>query len=234
MVILGTILYVAYNNESRWASMKYMITLIILAQILTACSAADTKASESSAPAVHSTPAPTPRPSMSMVKKTEPPFNWTTAEVNEENVRKALSTGIGAAMSVPLTDDTFRGFVSNLYGEGRYVTITINPGMFADEKDFVKRVGGSLIAYSKILFDNPEIYDVTLVANIDNVAGGENKNAVFLTWNRKQAEGIDFDDVLDNMFGDISIPYQLARKYSIQKDIYDNLRDFDLPRDNEQ
>lgn len=163
--------------------------------------------------------------------KPEPQFDWASADVTEENVKKALKDNVGAAMAIPLTDERFRKFVTTSDTNGEYVEITLNPGMFADYKDFVKRAGGSLIAYSKVLFENPQIYELSLNVLIDNVGGGEN-DGVYISWRRDQAEGVDYEAVLDNMFGDYTIPYQLARKYSIQKDIYNGLEDFELPSSN--
>ncbi|GIP53102.1 hypothetical protein [Paenibacillus vini] len=163
--------------------------------------------------------------------KSEPKFDWANAEVTEENVKKALEDNIGAAMAIPLTEERFRKFVTSADAQGEYVEITLNPGIFADYKDFVKRAGGSLIAYSKVLFENPQVYEVSLNVLIDNVGGGEN-NGVYISWRRDQVADVDYDAVLDNMFGDYTIPYQLARKYNIQKDIYDGLEEFNLPESN--
>lgn len=173
----------------------------------------------------------TPEETVKEPEKEEPAFDWKTAEVNEENIKKALTDNVGAAMAIPLSEKTFRKFVSSMDTKGTYVEITVNPGLFGDEKDFVKKAGGSLIAYSKVLFQNPDVYEVSVVANIDNVGGGENQG-VYISWRRNQAEGVDYDKVLDDMFGDITIPYQMARKYSIQKELFEGLTDFDLPQNN--
>lgn len=162
--------------------------------------------------------------------KPEPAFDWTTAEVNEENVRKALEDSVGAAMAIPLTDETFRRYASSADLKGEYVELTVNPGTFWDTKDFVKRAGGSLIAYSKVLFQNPDVYEVSVDVKIDNIGGGEN-DAVYISWRRDQAEKLNADTLLDNMFGDYTIPYQVARKYYITKELYDRLEKFDLPRE---
>ncbi|WP_339260147.1 hypothetical protein MKZ12_09805 [Paenibacillus sp. FSL R5-0713] len=159
----------------------------------------------------------------------EPAFDWATAEVTEENVRKALLDNVGGAFAIPITDDTFRKFASSSDLKGEYVELTVNPGTFWDEKDFVKRAGGSLIAYSKILFQNPKVYEVSVDVKIDNVVGGEN-DAVYISWRRDQAEKLDADTILDNMFGDYTIPFQVARKYRLTKEIYDKLEKFELPR----
>ena|GEM_PF-3506481 len=174
---------------------------------------------------------PEPVETAQEVGNAEQSFNWTSAEVTEDNIKKALKDNVGAAMAIPLTDDSFRKFVTSADTKGEYVEITINPGMFADYKDFVKRAGGSLIAYSKVLFENSQVYEVSLNVLIDNVGGGEN-DGVYISWRREQAEGVDYDAILDNMFGDYTIPYQLARKYSIQKDIYEELEEFELPSSN--
>ncbi|MGP0579211.1 hypothetical protein ACTP13_19690 [Paenibacillus peoriae] len=160
-----------------------------------------------------------------------PAFSWADAEVSEKNVRRALKDNVGAAMAIPLTDETFRKYASSSDLKGEYIEITINPGLFLDEKDFVKKAGGSLIAYSKVLFQNPKVYEVSISTHIDNVGGGEN-DAVYISWRRDQAKGLDYDKVLDNMFGDYTIPYQLARKYSIQPEVYNKLKKFDLPKEN--
>ncbi|QOS81005.1 hypothetical protein JNUCC31_09095 [Paenibacillus sp. JNUCC31] len=172
-------------------------------------------------------PIPEPKADPEPVK---PAFKWVTAEVTEENVRKALLDNVGGAFAIPLTDETFRKFVSSPDVYGERVELTINPGTFWDEKDFVKKAGGSLIAYSKILLDNPNIYEVCIDVKIDNAGGGEN-NAVYLSWRRDQAEKVDMDQVLDNMFGDYTIPFQLARNYRIQDDIYNELEKFSLPKE---
>lgn len=160
----------------------------------------------------------------------EPAFDWTKADVTEENVRKALANEV-TAVSIPLNEATFRKFTTNSDISGEYIEITINPGAFWDSKDFVKKAGASLIAYSKILFKNPKVYEVSVSAKIDNVGGGEN-DGVYISWRREQVEGKDLERVLDNVIGDYTTPYQLARKYSIQKELYDSLENFDLPRDN--
>ncbi|OMF70874.1 hypothetical protein BK142_23435 [Paenibacillus glucanolyticus] len=65
---------------------------------------------------------------------------------------------------------------------------------------------------------------------MDNVGGGEN-NGVYISWRRDQADGVDYDSVLDNMFGDFTIPFTLARKYRINSSIYDKLGDVSIPQD---
>lgn len=163
-------------------------------------------------------------------KPTELVFNWHSAEVTEENVRLALENNVSTAMAIPIKEETFRRFTTSEDLEGQYIELTINPGTFGDEKDFVKKAGGSLIAYSKILFENPDVYEVSLDVKIDNVGGGEN-DGVYISWRRDQAENVDYDSVLDNMFGDFTIPYTLARKYRIDSSIYDKLGDIAIPED---
>lgn len=81
-----------------------------------------------------------------------PPFNWSTAEVSEETVKQALKGKVGGAFSIPVTENTIRKIVVNYFGEkNNMVYIVVNPGDFWDEKDFVKKSGGSLLEYSKIL-----------------------------------------------------------------------------------
>ncbi|MBT2761894.1 hypothetical protein [Paenibacillus sp. ISL-20] len=163
-------------------------------------------------------------------KPKESVFEWHSADVSEDNVRLALENNVGAAMAIPIKDETFRKFTSSEDLEGQYIELTINPGTYWDEKDFVKKAGGSLIAYSKILFENPEVYEVSLDVKIDNGGGGEN-DGVYISWRRDQAENVDYDSVLDNMFGDFTIPYTLARKYRIDSRLYDKLGDIPIPRD---
>ncbi|USB32534.1 hypothetical protein [Paenibacillus sp. YPG26] len=160
----------------------------------------------------------------------EPAFDWSKADVTEENVRKALANEV-TAVSIPLNETTFRRFAASSDTTGEYIEITVNPGAFWDSKDFVKIDGGSLIAYSKILFNNPKVYEVSVSVNIDNVSGGEN-DGVYISWRREQVKDVDLEKVLDNVIGDYTVPYQLARKYSIQKELYDSLESFDLPKDN--
>jgi hypothetical protein len=160
-----------------------------------------------------------------------PVFDWSKAEVNEKNVREALKDTGHAAVSIMLTDTTFRKFVYSEDDKGKYIDITVNPGMFGDVKDFVRKSGGSLLAYSKILFENPEVYEVSISTKMDNVGGGEN-DGVYISWRREQTEGIDYDKALDNMFGDYTIPYALARKYYIPRDIYERLPEPSIPMEN--
>lgn len=215
---------------------KVLIMSSLIAVLLSSCSESNDDATNQKEPSqvgssasMPSTPPSDVPESVDVSSEPAQKFNWATADVNEENIRKALSEGIPAAMAIPLKDNTFRKFVSSEDLNGQYIELTINPGLFADEKDFVKRAGGSLIAYSKILFQNPHVYEVSLVVNIDDVAGGENQG-VYISWRKEQAKGVDYDKVLDNMFGDISIPYSLARKYSIQTELYNGLKDFPMPQ----
>jgi hypothetical protein len=73
------------------------------------------------------------------------------------------------------------------------------------------------------------VYEVSIDVKIDNVVGGEN-DAVYISWRRDQAAKVDADTILDNMFGDYTIPFQVARKYNLTKEIYDKLEEFELPR----
>lgn len=217
---------------------KILITSSLIAVLLSSCSESNDIAIDQTEPSNAESNTSSSSTQLSDVPESidepsepTPQFDWATAEVNEENIRKALSEGVPAAMAIPLKDSTFRKFVSSEDLNGEYIELTINPGTFADSKDFVKKAGGSLIAYSKILFQNQKIYEISLVVNIDNVAGGENQG-VYISWRREQAKDVDYDKVLDNMFGDISIPYSLARKYSIQSELYNDLSDFSLPKEN--
>lgn len=221
---------------------KATTVLILFALISAGCSGNEQVAKPPSPASTTSPPSPSPSvksiialsPKPSTAAKTSPSpeaFNWATAEVNEENVREALKDNVGAAMAIVVNDDTFRKFTSSEDTKGAYVEITVNPGAFGDQKDFVKRAGGSLLAYSKVLFENPDVYEISVNALVDNVGGGENPG-VYISWRRENAEGVDLDAALDNMFGEISIPYGLARKYSIQNDLYSGLKDFELPAEN--
>ncbi|WP_372629257.1 membrane lipoprotein lipid attachment site-containing protein [Cohnella sp.] len=212
--------------------MKRYIFLIAAMFALTACSN-DKQAEplpEPSATIASAEPEESASPS-AVTKETaessEPPYDWSTVEVTEERARRALEGNVGAAYAITVKDETFRKIAMTYDTKGAYLEITVNPGMFADEKDFVRHAGGSLIAYSKILFSNPEVYEISVNVLIDNVGGGEN-DGVYISWQRDQAKDIDYDAVLDNMFGDYTIPYQLARKYSIQTELFEGLADFGL------
>jgi hypothetical protein len=213
---------------------RYIIVIAALL-VLTACS--NDKQAEltpkPSATKVVAEPERSASPSEETQEPTVPSesYDWSTVEVTEERVRKALEGNVGAAYAISVKDETFRKIAMSSDTKGAYIEITVNPGMFADEKDFVRRAGGSLLAYSKILYSNPEVYEVSVNVLIDNVGGGEN-DGVYLSWQREQAKDIDYDAVLDNLFGDYTIPYQLARKYAIQTDLYDKLPEFDLPKSN--
>jgi len=215
---------------------KRYIIFIAALFVLTACSndkQAESKP-EPSATIAATQPEESASPSAVTQESAEPsetPYDWSTVEVTEERAKKVLEGNVGAAYAITVKDETFRKIAMTYDTKGAYLEITVNPGMFADEKDFVRRAGGSLIAYSKILFSNPEVYEVSVNALIDNVGGGEN-DGVYISWQRDQAKDIDYDTVLDNMFGDYTIPYQLARKYSIQTDLYDKLPEFGLPKSN--
>lgn len=176
-------------------------------------------------------PVPTPSPSERAPEpsvEATPAFDWATAEITEENVRKALEGNVGAPMAIPITDKTVRKIVANDWEENSLVFVTVNPGVFYGEKDFVKRSGGSLIAYSKILFENPKISEVAVKTMIDNVGGGENR-AVDISWRRADIDGLDLSVLLENMLGDYTIPYQLAHFYLNEKDLYGALPEFGLP-----
>ncbi|MFD2332269.1 hypothetical protein ACFSR7_23690 [Cohnella sp. GCM10020058] len=208
----------------------------LFAIILAGCSAETSAVSSSSASqtsaaaslASSTPPSPSPSPSEA-AKPTEAPFDWVTAELTEENVRKALADGISIGSAFPVNDDTVRKIVANDWGKDSLIYVVVNPGFFLDEKDFVKRSGGSLIAYSKILFENPNVAEVSVQTRIDNVGGGENR-AVDISWRRENIEGVDPDKALDDLMGDYTIAYQLARAYSIDKELYDALPDFGLPQ----
>ncbi len=216
--------------------MKRYIIFIAALFVLTACSndkQAESKP-EPSATIAATQPEESASPSavtQEPVEPSEPPYDWSTVEVTEERAKKALEGNVGAVYAITVKDETFRKIAMTYDTKGAYLEITVNPGMFADEKDFVRRAGGSLIAYSKILFSNPEVYEVSVNVLIDNVGGGEN-DGVYISWQRDQAKDIDYDTMLDNMFGDYTVPYQLARKYSIQTDLYDKLPEFGLPKSN--
>lgn len=219
--------------------LSLLMLLLLSLGLAAGCSTNDTSEPPSSkSPSVSATnpklSKPTPESTPIASKESEPsekPFDWKTEEVNEENVRKALEEGVTSALAIKITDKTFRKVVSSSDTKGEYLEITVNPGDFWDEKDFVKRSGGSLVAYSKVLFENPAVYEVSINVKINNVGGGEN-NGVYLSWRRDNVKGLNFDTVLDNTLGDYSVPFSLVRKYSIQDDIYEKLKNFDLPSEN--
>ncbi|ANY68780.1 hypothetical protein BBD42_21640 [Paenibacillus sp. BIHB 4019] len=211
-----------------------MFGILIGTALLTACTKETALPKASESPSPKSIMITSPNPSLEPTPSPSPtatPFDWATAEVTEDNVRQALEGNVGAPFAIPVKDETFRKFVSSYDEKGEYIEITVNPGIFTDEKDFVKKAGGSLIEYSKFLFENPEVYEITVNALINDVAGGENEG-VSISWRRDEAERIDYDIVLESMFGDYTIPYGLARKYSLQKELYEGLADFELPQYN--
>ncbi|OMF70873.1 hypothetical protein [Paenibacillus glucanolyticus] len=67
-------------------------------------------------PELKASASPDPKP-----VEPEPVFDWSRAEVTEENVRLALENNVGAAMAIPMKDETFRRFTSSEDLEGQYI-----------------------------------------------------------------------------------------------------------------
>jgi hypothetical protein len=165
-------------------------------------------------------------------------FDWSKAEVTEENVKKALSTvKEDAVTTIGFNDKVFRKYVDIPDAKGHYPSVNIKQDDFLDEKDFVRRAAGTFLAYSRVMFQNPQVYEFSITFLIDaSNALGEKKEieGVWLSWRRDNVKDIDWDKLLDsdNFVLNYRKPYQLARQYTINKDLYDKLpADFGLPRD---
>lgn len=185
-------------------------------------------ASPSPSPSVKSIIALSPKPSEEATASPSPTSWKNASKVTHDSIFNALQDLPNAAFSIPINNKTVRDINVNEDADGYSIKIEVNPGDFYDEKDFVKKSGGSLLVYSKVLLENPSVYSITVLSKINTVSDQE-KFALQLSWTKKEAANENIDELLDQMFGDITIPFRVARNYSIDSDIYNELDSNDFP-----
>jgi hypothetical protein len=191
---------------------------LIIAVLVAGCATTDDisttasppAASESTAPSATSTPEP-PQPS----------DNWATAEITEEAATNALKKARGG-LAIKITDDTLRK-ISVLGGD---IVIEVKPKEMNGERIYARQIGESMIAYARILFENPQVERVVLNGYVDTT----DNDTVFgaqIIWTRATHEAVNYEDISTKALGDISAPYDVAEDYSLKPIVLNGLKEKD-------
>ncbi|HID29119.1 MAG TPA: hypothetical protein EYP19_03845 [Desulfobacterales bacterium] len=159
-------------------------------------------------------------------------IDWETAEVTAENVKGALSRK--AEVSPIFRDNDFPKDITKIEvidhavkpGQ-KNVHIYFKPETFWDETDFVKKVGGTSILASSILYRNPKIEDVVFFAltdMTDQYGKTETEVVVKLGLNREVANKVDWKGLADRHTTDPGNIYRIAATRYIHLGVLKNVK----------
>jgi hypothetical protein len=154
-----------------------------------------------------------------------PSLNWATAELTEANIRKVLSREFNID---PIYDDgDFPEDITSVTVEENNIIIEFKPETMWDETDFVKRVGGTTIIVGSVLFDNPDVVWVKVVAiteMTDQYGNTEDEEGAFISLDRELADKVDWEGLADRHSSDPGNIYRLSAEYYIHPGIRKNVK----------
>lgn len=165
-------------------------------------------------------------PVPTITQPTEPKFDWTTAEINEDNVNRVLIDNVKINNhTFTSIEDIKHRIVLNQDLKGHYVYVELEPDSYdyQNADDLVAKTGATIIAYSEALFSNPDIYEVA-IGSIQRSEG----DSVRIWIDREQANKFDYAKIKQRLEYDSSAAYELADSYSITNGIYEYLTGFPL------
>ncbi|MFY9273163.1 MAG: hypothetical protein WBJ83_10850 [Thermacetogeniaceae bacterium] len=174
----------------------------------------------------------TPTQTQTAKQQTKKQFVWTTAEVTEDNIKAALAKNSPATPIV--TDSDFPKSITKITIQDsttkpgqKNIEITYKAGTAWDETDIVKRAGGTMIQAGSILFENPKIEQITLIAlteMTDQYGKTKLEEGTKITLNRETASKIDWKGLADRHTTDPGNIYRIADNYYIHPGIYKNVK----------
>lgn len=146
-----------------------------------------------------------------------PAFNWATADITEDNVRKALA---GESSLNIVYDSKFPGDIEKIQiadskkepGK-KTIAFIFKPGEMWDETTFVSQMGGTIIRADSLLFANPNVdvvegvvtYDMT-----DQYGKTAPERVLKLQLRRTTVDKIDWTGLADRHFTDPGNIYRIA------------------------
>lgn len=160
----------------------------------------------------------------------EPEFDWTVAEITEENIKESLK----AETVVPFYDD--ENFPENItaieildHDDPAIKDIVINyeAGTFWDETDFIKRAGGTAIVAGSILFNNPSVGGITLnteTSTQDQYGNSKMEAVVEISIDRELADKANWEGLADRHITDPGNIYRLSPWFNIHPGILKNVK----------
>jgi hypothetical protein len=168
---------------------------------------------EVTAPAAESKPEPEP----------EPAPQWPDVELSRETVATALSD-VKGGRSVKVTEDTLRSveFVKDS------VQLRINLGTAWNEKDYARKMADSIVRYSEVLFEHPDVGSVILTGYTeftDEYGNAKDDVAIYIEWSRATSDKIDYDNLTDIVALDYTRAFAIADGYKIHAGMYAKLAD---------
>ncbi|WP_139994535.1 hypothetical protein [Paenibacillus paridis] len=215
----------SYGAQIRRNSLRVLLGVIILLLIFvaiayivnnkgsqTASTVPSTAFTQKSVIAIDSTPEPT-------IEPTEEPVDWSTADFTEENAMKALKQA-KAGLSIEVTDETVKEIHTNVND----IVITLNAFDTLNEKAYLRKMGESMIAYSRVLFTNSQVERVVLNNSVNTTDGGS-AFGVQIVWNRSTNDSINYDALLKEAQTNAAAPYKAGESFTVKPFILDALNE---------
>ena len=161
---------------------------------------------------------------------------WPDVELNEESVKEALKSVNDAAV-VQIDDDTLKKIeiVDNTGTQDqqdKIVNVYVDPGIVWDETDYARKMANSIVAYSELLFQHPDVSMLRLWGSttfVDQYGNEKEETAVRIEWDRETAEKVNYSNFKNIVISDYGRAYEIASNYYIHPGLYKNLKEFELP-----
>lgn len=156
--------------------------------------------------------------------------DWSTAEITEETVNKALAGKTDVKPSSMGIDfpDTITEITIVALGDGKKnVWIYYSMGSVWDENDLVKKAGGTAIFTGNLLYNNPNVEDVAIFAQgefTDQYGKTSLDTAVKIVLNKSLADQVDWKGLADRHVTDPGNIYRIVDNYSIHPGVFSKLK----------
>ncbi|MGG1598525.1 hypothetical protein [Paenibacillus naphthalenovorans] len=142
-------------------------------------------------------------------------FDFSTAELTEENVMKVLNE----VDAMYFEADEIEGITFEEPGE---VWIKSFPEIFWSEKDLVEQTGIGAVRIFHELFKNPDVNAVVInvwTSFVDQYGKESNEKALSIRWTREVSDKVNYKNFEDMVFLDYKKAFDIATSYTIHPGI---------------
>lgn len=151
------------------------------------------------------------------IKKEEPIFDFSTAELTEENIKKAVEKTLGSKL---------KSATITIEKEKNIIDITYNPGDVWNEKSLVSGTANTAASLMEIMFTNEKVDKVwvwTETSMQDAKGNVQNENVVNVGLSKENAKDINWKNFKTMVSGDYNALFNIADSKFIHPAIAKNL-----------
>jgi len=208
------------NNKikKKWYKRWYIWILIILVLMVVIPNTSDEAAPVSTTNQTKNPDPPKDEPKKEEPKKEEPKIDFSSAELNNDNIKKAANTILGSKL------------VSSelIVEEGKNIgDIIYDPGTFWDDKSLVTNNAVTATKLMELLFTNPKVDKIWVWTQTEMTDAKGNKsmdNVVNVCLTKENAKDINWPEFKEMVSLDYNALYNIADSKFIHPGIAKNIK----------